>query len=60
VWLTGHNGRALYRQRIVPGYGHMDLFIGRNAHRDVTPWILAELERLDQQAAGQAGSRASA
>ncbi len=49
VWLSEHNGNSLYRQRIIPDYGHMDLFIGRNAHRDVTPWILEELERLDQQ-----------
>lgn len=47
VWLSEHNGSELYRQRIIPDYGHMDLFIGRNAHRDVTPWILEELERLD-------------
>jgi len=51
AWLSEHNGKSLYRQRIIPDYGHMDLFIGRNAHRDVTPWILEELERLDQQAA---------
>ncbi|WP_299193924.1 GMC family oxidoreductase N-terminal domain-containing protein [uncultured Erythrobacter sp.] len=49
VWLSEHNGSAFYRQRIIPDYGHMDLFIGRNAHRDVTPRILEELERLDQQ-----------
>lgn len=48
MWLSQHNGAELYRQRIVPGYGHMDLFIGRNAHRDVTPTILEELERLEQ------------
>ncbi|PHR19861.1 MAG: hypothetical protein COA41_06830 [Sphingopyxis sp.] len=56
VWLSEHNGKSLYRQRIIPDYGHMDLFIGRNAHRDVTPWILEELERLDQQA-GQGTDR---
>ena len=49
VWLSERNGASLYRQRIIPDYGHMDLFIGRNAHRDVTPKILEELERLDQQ-----------
>ncbi len=47
VWLSEHNGKSLYSQRIVPDYGHMDLFIGRNANRDVTPWILEELERLE-------------
>ncbi|MEO1729457.1 MAG: GMC oxidoreductase [Pseudomonadota bacterium] len=49
VWLSDHNGSALYSQKIIPDYGHMDLFIGRNAHRDVTPWIIEELERLDQK-----------
>ncbi|EAQ27871.1 hypothetical protein NAP1_09762 [Erythrobacter sp. NAP1] len=48
VWLTEHNGSELYRQRIVPDYGHMDLFIGRNASRDVMPLLLEELERLDR------------
>ncbi|MBX7500620.1 GMC family oxidoreductase N-terminal domain-containing protein [Qipengyuania sp. YG27] len=47
VWLQGKNGSELYQQRIVPGYGHMDLFIGHNAHRDVTPVILEQLEWLD-------------
>ncbi|MEL6529311.1 MAG: hypothetical protein AAFQ27_05075, partial [Pseudomonadota bacterium] len=47
VWLADQNGSDLYSQRIVPDYGHMDLFIGKSAHRDVTPWILEELERLD-------------
>ncbi|QUL36879.1 GMC family oxidoreductase N-terminal domain-containing protein [Erythrobacter sp. JK5] len=49
VWLAEHNGSELYRQQIIPGYGHMDLFIGRNAHRDVTPLIVEELDRLDRQ-----------
>ncbi len=57
VWLSEHNGSDLYRQRIIPDYGHMDLFIGRNAHRDVTPWILRELDRLDQSAEQGADSR---
>ncbi len=54
VWLSEHNGESLYNQRIVPDYGHMDLFIGRNAHRDVTPLILQELDRLDQLSEGGA------
>lgn len=47
VWLSEHNGDALYQQRVVPNYGHMDLFIGHNAHRDVTPVILEQLDWLD-------------
>jgi choline dehydrogenase-like flavoprotein len=47
VWLQDKNKPELYQQRIVPNYGHMDLFIGHNAHRDVTPVILEQLEWLD-------------
>jgi hypothetical protein len=30
---------------VVPGYGHLDVFMGRNAARDVFPLMLAELDR---------------
>jgi len=30
---------------VVPGYGHLDVFLGRNAHKDYTPRILAELAK---------------
>ena len=50
VWLQDRNDRDLYQQRIVPDYGHMDLFIGHSAHRDVTPVILEQLEWLDGRA----------
>ncbi|WP_306097204.1 GMC family oxidoreductase N-terminal domain-containing protein [Qipengyuania flava] len=52
VWLQDHNGRELYQQRIVPGFGHMDLFIGHDAHRSVTPVILEQLEWLDDRTHG--------
>ncbi|WP_284126139.1 alpha/beta fold hydrolase [Parerythrobacter aestuarii] len=58
AWLSQHNGNELYRQRIIPGYGHMDLFIGRNAHREVTPTLLEELEWLDRQAGAGEGREA--
>ncbi len=29
---------------VLPGYGHLDVFFGKDAHRDVFPLILAELE----------------
>ena len=57
IWLSQHNDKSLYRHRIIPNYGHMDLFIGRNAHRDVTPSILEELDRLDQQAGAGANRK---
>ena len=31
--------------RLIPGYGHLDVFMGRNAARDVFPIIVEELER---------------
>ncbi|WP_298303581.1 GMC oxidoreductase [uncultured Erythrobacter sp.] len=49
VWLSQHNSKELYDQRIIPDYGHMDLFIGRNANREVTPMLLDELNKLDQK-----------
>lgn len=30
---------------VIPGYGHLDVFMGRNAARDIGPLILQELER---------------
>ena len=59
VWLSQANGKDLYKQRIVPGYGHMDLFIGRNANTEVTPMLLEELEALDQKS-GHAKARKTA
>lgn len=31
--------------QIVPGYGHLDMFMGKNAARDVFPLMLAELDK---------------
>jgi pimeloyl-ACP methyl ester carboxylesterase len=30
--------------RIVPGYGHLDVFVGKNADKDYFPWIVGELD----------------
>jgi cholesterol oxidase len=59
VWLQDRNGRELYRQHIIPGYGHMDLFIGRNAHRDISPLILEQLAWLDGAALSGSGKESS-
>ena len=32
---------------MVPGYSHMDLFVGKDAARDVYPVITAELDRFN-------------
>lgn len=36
---------GVHSLHVLPGYGHLDLFLGANADRDVFPLILAELDR---------------
>ena len=43
-WLSAHNDPALYTRHIFDGYAHMDLFIGRDAARDVFPYLIEQLE----------------
>lgn len=43
-WLRGVNDPALYHRYVVPGYGHIDNFIGAAANRDCYPLFLAQLE----------------
>ena len=42
-WLREHNG-DLYSRHVIPGYGHIDCIMGREAWRDVYPYILEHLE----------------
>jgi hypothetical protein len=37
--------RDYHSLHIVPGYGHLDMFIGKQSARDVFPLMLAELEK---------------
>ncbi len=39
------NGPERYTRHVIPNYAHMDCFIGNDAHRDVFPVILGELDR---------------
>jgi hypothetical protein len=39
-----HHAPGRHALHVVPGYGHLDMFMGSNAHRDVFPTILEELE----------------
>ena len=39
------NGPELYTRHVIEGYAHLDLWLGRDAERDVFPIALAELER---------------
>jgi cholesterol oxidase len=46
-YLVEKNGPDLYTRTVIPGYAHMDLFIGKDAARDVYPVITAELDRFN-------------
>lgn len=40
-----------YRRRVVPGYGHLDGWMGRNAWKDVYPFVREEVDRVTRGAA---------
>jgi cholesterol oxidase len=42
-WLVAHNGQELYTRHVFEGYAHMDLWIGKDAARDIYPYILDRL-----------------
>ena len=50
-WLRENNGTEWYKRIVIPGYAHLDLFIGKDAARDVFPQVLAELEPLSTRGA---------
>ncbi|KAK3953073.1 hypothetical protein QBC32DRAFT_339959 [Pseudoneurospora amorphoporcata] len=35
-----------YKRRVVPGYGHLDVWMGRNAWKDVYPFVREEVDRV--------------
>ncbi|MDX9835886.1 MAG: hypothetical protein RBT36_11850, partial [Desulfobulbus sp.] len=43
--LRAKNG-DLYERHLIPGYGHIDCIFGKNAARDVYPYIVAHLQRF--------------
>ena len=43
--LRERNGDELYTRDVIPGYAHMDCFIGKDAARDVYPVITGRLDR---------------
>jgi hypothetical protein len=45
--------------RVLPGYSHLDVFMGRNAARDTFPLILDELERRDEASPTPGGGSAA-
>jgi cholesterol oxidase len=42
--LREKNGKNLYKRFVIPNYGHIDCIFGKNAARDVYPFILDHLE----------------
>ncbi len=44
-WLRSHNDPSLYSSTSLPNYAHLDGLVGRTAHEDVFPAVLAHLER---------------
>ncbi|ROT40843.1 hypothetical protein SODALDRAFT_271623 [Sodiomyces alkalinus F11] len=39
-------GHGRFRRRVIPGYGHLDCWIGRNAWKDVYPLVREEVDRV--------------
>lgn len=42
--LQEKNGTSLYERHLIPDYGHIDCIFGKNAVKDVYPYILKHLE----------------
>ncbi|MDQ7993307.1 MAG: hypothetical protein AAGC63_09225, partial [Propionicimonas sp.] len=43
-YLSERNGGDLYSLQLIPGYSHMDCFVGKDAARDVYPLITDQLD----------------
>src|SRR5262249_6347378 len=50
-WLKEHNDPSLYTYKELPGYAHLDCFIGRDAAADVFPDIIEFLDRTQARRA---------
>ena len=48
-WLVSQNGPELYKRHLIPGYGHIDSFMGAEASRDAYPLFLEQLEACPRQ-----------
>lgn len=44
AWLSELNGADLYQRHVLPGYAHMDCWVGEHAARDVYPLATAALD----------------
>lgn len=45
AWFRGHRPQGGDTLHVVPGYAHLDIFMGKDAGRDVLPTIVEELGR---------------
>jgi pimeloyl-ACP methyl ester carboxylesterase len=45
LWMQEHSERQDHRLYVKKGYGHLDMFVGEYAERDIFPTIVKELER---------------
>ncbi|KAH9904732.1 glucose-methanol-choline oxidoreductase [Xylariomycetidae sp. FL2044] len=43
---TRRDDGVQYRRRVVPDYGHLDCWMGRNAWKDVYPFVREEVDRV--------------
>lgn len=50
------NDRALYTREVIPGYGHMDCFIGHCASSDIFPRIVKHLDAHPSERASRGSS----
>ena len=46
-WLRERNDPKLYTRHQFAGYAHMDTFIGRDAAKDIYPYLVGELDRYN-------------
>jgi cholesterol oxidase len=46
-WLESLFPHRQYPRKVVPGFGHLDCFVGRGADQEVFPWILEQLNRFE-------------
>jgi cholesterol oxidase len=44
-WVKAHNDPSLYTRKVFTDYAHMDIWMGRNAARDIYPYIVSRLDR---------------
>jgi pimeloyl-ACP methyl ester carboxylesterase len=44
-WLVSANGPRFYTRHVMPGYGHIDTFMGADASTDTYPLMLEQLEK---------------